>query len=135
MRFLILILVLFPLIAFAQGQPGMPQMDMEKMQKAMQQMDIGKMQEAMACMKDIDQSALEGLEKEGKKIEAELDSLCKSGNREEAQSKAMGYAAEMMSRPELIKIRECSEIAAGMLPQMPFDNFEEEMKDKHVCDG
>ena len=143
MRYLFFMFVLLPGVAFAQGQPGMPPnmpMDMEKMQRMqemqrnMQQMDMGKMQEAMACMKDIDRSALEGLEEEGKKIEAELGALCKSGNRDEAQDKAMAYGKEMMSRPEIKKMRECSKLAAGMLPKMPFEDFEEKTKNQHVCD-
>ena len=54
MRNLIYLLILFPVIVFAQEQPGIPPnmpMNMEEMQRNMQQMDMGKMQEAMACMK------------------------------------------------------------------------------------
>lgn len=138
MRHLIYILILFPVVVFAQGQPGMPpnmqQMDMEKMQRQMQQMDMGKMQEMMACMKGIDRSALEGLEVEGKQMEAEVGVLCRSGKRDEAQDKAMAYGKEMMSKPELKKMRECGKMAAGMMPQMPFENIEEENKNRHVCD-
>ena len=138
-----IILVLFPVLVFAQTNPGMPPnmpMDKEKMQrmqemqKNMQKMDMGKMQEAMACMKTIDRSALKGLDEEGKKIQAELKRLCRSGNRDEAQEKAMEYGKEMMSRPEIKKMRECSKKAAGMLPKMGFEELMEEGKDRHVCD-
>ena len=82
MRNLIYLLLLFPVVVIAQSHtetpPNMP-MDTEKMQRNMQQMDMGKMQEAMACMKNIDRSALEGLDQEGKIIEAELGLLCRSG--------------------------------------------------------
>ncbi len=138
MEKLVFLLILFPVIVFAQSQQGMPpgmqQRDMEQMQRRMQQMDMGKMQEAAACMKNIDRSALEGLEEEGKKMEAEVGALCKSGKRDEAQDKAMEFAKEMMSRPELMKMRECGKMMAGMLPKMPFENLEDEMKNKHVCD-
>ncbi len=78
MRYLIYILFLLPVVAFAQDNPSMPPnmpMDMEKMQQMqrnMQQMDMGKMQEAMACMKGLDQSAFKGLEEEGKKWKRRL---------------------------------------------------------------
>ena len=138
MRNLIYLLILFPVVGFAQEQPGMPPnmpMDMEKMQRNMQQMDMGKMREAMACMKNIDRSALEGLKAEGEKIKAEIGALCKSGNRNEAQDKAMAYGKEMMSRPELMKMRECGKMMAGMMPKIPFEHIEEESKNSHVCDN
>ena len=138
MKHIICILILFPVVVFAQGQPGMPpnmsQRDMEQMQRNMQQMDMGKMQEAMACMKDIDRSALEGLEEEGKKMEAEVGALCRSGKRDEAMDKAMEYGKEMMNKPELKKMRECGKMMAGMMPKMPFQNMEEENKNRHICD-
>ncbi len=137
MRFLIYIFILFPVVIFAQDHPrvspNMP-LDMEQMQRNMQQMDMGKMQKAMACMKNIDRSALEGLEEEGEKMEAEITAMCRSGNRDAAQDKAMGYGREMMSRPEIKKMRECSKLAAGMLPKMPFEDFEEKTQNQHVCD-
>jgi len=134
MKLTIAIFVLFPLVTFAQGNPNRPQMDMEQMQRNMQQMDMGKMQEAMACMQNIDMSALKGLEEEGKKIEAELDALCKSGNRDGAQDKAMEYAKEMRNRPELQEIQECGKMAAAMMPKMAFEDLVEEGKNRHVCD-
>lgn len=138
MRNLIYLLILFPVIVFAQEQPGMPPnmpMNMEEMQRNMQQMDMGKMQEAMACMKNIDQSALEGLKKEGERMKAEVGALCKNGKRNEAQDKAMAYGKEMMSRPELMKMRECGKMMAGMMPKMPFEHIEEKNKNSHVCDN
>ena len=125
MRHLIYIFVLFPVVAFAQGNPGMPpnmQMDMEQMQKA------------MACMENLDRSSFEGLEQEGKKMEAEIGALCRKGSRDEAQDKAMAYGKDMMNRPEIKKMRECSKLAAGMMPKMPFDKYAEENKNRHVCD-
>ncbi len=149
MRMLIymIIVVLFPGVVFAQTDPGMPPhmppnmpMDKEKMQRMqemqrkMQQMDMGKMQEVIACMEGIDRSGLKGLEEEGKKMKAEVKALCRSGSRDEAQDKAMEYAKEMMSRPEIKKMRECGKKAAGMFPKMGFEDLMEEGKDRHVCD-
>lgn len=138
MRNLLYLLLFFPVVVFAQSHPDMPPnmpMDMEQMQRNMQQMDMGKMQEAMACMNTIDRLALEGLDQEGQKIQAELGALCKSGNRNAAQTKAMAYGKEMMARPEIKKIQECSKLAAGMMPQMPFEKFVEENSNHHVCDN
>ena len=126
MRNLIYLFILLPIGIFAQEQQGMrPNMPM----------DMGKMQKAMACMKNIDRSALEGLREEGEKLKAEIGALCKSGKRNEAQDKAMVYGKEMMSRPELIKMRECGKMMAGMMPEMPFEHIEKESKNSHVCDN
>ncbi len=139
MRILLFMILFFPIVAFAQEQSGMPQnmpnMErMQKMQRAMQQMDMGKLQEAMACMKNIDMSVVKGLETEGKKIEADLDALCQSGNRDGAQDKAMEYAMEMRDRPELQKLQECGKMAQGMFPKGAFEDLLEEGKNRHVCD-
>ncbi len=143
MRKSLFILMLFPVVVFAQSHPGVPPnmpMDhekiqrMQKMQRQMQQMDMGKMQEAMACMENIDQSALKVLDAEGQKMKSEVEALCKSGRRAAAQDKAMEYAKDMMSRPEMKKIRECSKLAAGMMPKMTFEDLVEDGKNRHVCD-
>ena len=138
MRSLIGIIILFPVVVLAQGQPGTPpnmsQKDIEQMQRNMQQMDMGKMQEAMACMKNIDQSALQRLDQEGRKMKAEVAALCRSGKRDQAMATAMEYGKEMMKKPEIKKMRECGKMMAGMMPQLPFENIEEKQKDGHLCD-
>lgn len=134
---LIYLLILFPTVVFSQMQPGMPPnmpMDMEMIQRNMQKMDMGKMQETMACMKNVDRSLLEGLKEEGEKIKAEIVSLCKSGKRDEAQDKAIAYGKEMMSKPGLMKMRDCGKMMAGMMLGMPSEHIEEETKNSHVCD-
>ena len=126
MRNLIYILVLFPAVVFAQSPQGMP--------PNMPQMDMEQMQKAMTCMKGLDRSAFKGLEEEGKKMEAEIGAMCRSGNRDAAQDTAIAYGKDMMNRPEIQKMRECSKLAVGMMPQMPFEKFSEENKNRHVCD-
>jgi len=122
MKIIIAIFVLFPIVAFAQNPKEMPpNMNMEQMQKA------------MACMKNLDRSSFKGLEQEGKKMEAEIGALCRSGNRDTAQDKAMVYGKDMMNRPEIRKMQECSKLAGGMMP-LSFEKFVEESKNRHVCD-
>ena len=102
---------------------------MVNMMKMMQQA-----QKAQACMQDIDTSEFDRLEQEGRKLEAEIKALCASGKRDQAQQQAIAYSKEMMALPAMQKMRECSELMRGMLPEMPFDNFEEEFKNKNICD-
>ncbi|GJL65999.1 MAG: hypothetical protein NPIRA05_09700 [Nitrospirales bacterium] len=125
MNKLIYLLLLFPVVVYAQSDPGMPphrQMNMEQMQKA------------VACMEGLDRSAFEELDQIGQKIKAEIGSLCKSGKRDEAQDRAMAFAKEMMNRPEMKKMQECGKLAAGMMPKMPYETLQEMGKDRHVCD-
>jgi len=127
MRKLILMLALsvVPTLVLAQSNSGMSE-DMMKM--------LEQAQKAQACMQEIDTSEFERLEQEGAKMEEEIDALCASGQREQAQDKAIAYSKEMMAMPAMQKMRECSEMMRGMLPEMPFDNFEEEFKNKNICD-
>ncbi|WP_447970329.1 hypothetical protein [Nitrospira sp. M1] len=122
---LIYMLIFVPLVVYAQSPEGMPpnlQMNMEQMQKA------------AACMERLDPSAFEELEQVGQKMKAEIDVLCRAGKRDEAQAKALTFAKEMMSRPEMKKMQECSKLAAGMMPKMPYQKIQEMGKDQHVCD-
>ncbi len=125
MQKMILMLVFVPAFAMAQSNSGMSEDMMKMMEQA---------QKAQACMQDIDTSELERLEKEGNKMEAEIKALCDSGKRDQAQDQAIAYSKEMMAMPAMKKMRECSELMRGMLPEMPFDNFEEEFENKNICD-
>ena len=87
MKLFIYLLAILPAIASAQNQQGMP--------PNMQQMDLGKLQEAVACMEGIDRSSLDGFEREGRKMEAEITALCKAGKRDQAQDKATGAVEDM----------------------------------------
>lgn len=124
MKKYLLILALFPVAVMAQLD--MSQGDIMKMME--------QAQKAQTCMQDVDMSALEGLEAEGKQKQAEIKTLCADGQRDEAQTKAMGYAKEMMDRPEMQAMKQCGELLRGVIPDMPFDHFEEKYKDSHVCD-
>ncbi|MCP4007908.1 MAG: hypothetical protein GY726_00175 [Proteobacteria bacterium] len=125
MQKMILTLVFVPAFAMAQSNSGMSEDMMKMMEQA---------QKAQECMQDIDTSELERLEKEGNKMEAEIKTLCNSGKRDQAQDQAIAYSKEMMAMPAMQKMRECSELMRGMLPEMPFDNFEEEFENKNICD-
>ncbi len=119
------IIFLAPAIVFAQSNSGMSKDMMKMMEQAAK---------AQACMQDIDTSEFDKLEREGKRMESEIKDLCASGKRDMAQDQAIAYSREMMALPAMQKMRECSELMRGMLPKMPFDNFEEEFKNKNICD-
>lgn len=124
-QILMLIAILAPAIVYAQSNTGMSQ-DMTKMME--------QAAKAQVCMQEIDTSEFEKLEQEGKRMEAEVKALCDAGKQEKAQDQAIAYSKEMMALPSMQKMRECSELMRGMLPKMPFDNFEEEFKNKNICD-
>lgn len=116
--------------ALAQGPQGMSQQDMQNMMQAAQQM--------ASCMAQIDQSEIKALEKRSKEMEAEIDSLCKEGKRDEAQQKAMAFGREIKDSPAMQQMKKCGEMVKGMksmMPSMGIKDMEEEYKNKHVCDG
>ena len=124
MKKLFFILGLFPISGFAQSD-----LTQGNIMKMMEQA-----QKAQACMQGVDESAFESIEAEGKAMQADIKALCANGERDDAQDKAQAYAKELMGRPEMAKVRECSEMLRGILPEMPFDNFEEKYANSHVCD-
>lgn len=105
-----------------QSYPGMNGVDMQKLQ------------EMQTCMSKVDQGQMKALEQRQKQFDAEMKALCASGKRDAAQKKAMLYGKEMMNNPTIKMVRKCSEIAKGMMPEMPFMKQEGESANDHVCD-
>lgn len=130
-RFVIALLLSAPMTVLAQNPMGMSEADMQDM---MQQM-----QKAQACMEKIDQSELQSLEQKAKQYEAEMKSLCASGDRDKAQEKAMTYAKDIMNHKAVKQARRCSEMMPGMMKGMMQNmSVMEQDKDytkKHVCDS
>lgn len=104
-----------------------------QMQQMMQQ---GlKMQE---CFGQIDASAMERLSERGQSVDAEITALCRAGNRDQAQSKAMAFAREMVSDPAIHAMKKCGEGMVDMLPKIvteseDYDDLE--TSNRHVCDN
>ena len=120
--------LLLPVAASAQNYPGMSEQDMQNMMQHMQGVQ--------SCMQDIDQSRMEELEQQANQVEAEVNSLCASGERDAAQQKAMAFAQETMSDPEIKKIMKCGEKMKGMMPTMPYTGQASgpDSSSSHVCD-
>ncbi len=104
-----------------------------QMQQMMQQ---GlKMQE---CFGQIDPSAMERLSERGQSIDAEITALCRAGNREQAQNKAIAFAREMASDSAVHALKKCGEGMANMLPKIvtePEDYDHPETSSRQVCDN
>ena len=119
--------------ALAQTPQGMSQQDMQTMMQAAQQM--------MACMSQVDQTEVKQLEQRSNEMEAEIDSLCKAGKRDEAQEKALAFSKEIMASPAMQQMKECGKQFEGMkgmesiMPKMGIDAIEKELKENHVCDS
>lgn len=120
---LVILLLSVSTAAVAQTYPGMNQADMQKLQ------------EMQACMSKIDKAQLKALERRQKKFDAEVKSLCDSGERGEAQEKALLFEKEMQKDPVVRAASKCSEIAKGMMPGMPFTNQDVKSSGQHVCDS
>ena len=73
--------LIFTAPLYAQDFANMDQAQIENMMKQAQAMQV--------CMANIDQSALEALKVESEKLAAEVDALCKAGDRDDAQAKAI----------------------------------------------
>jgi predicted lipoprotein len=122
----IILLLLMPIISFAQNYMGMNEQDMQKMMQQMQKME--------SCMQNVDQTKLKVLEQRSYQLEAELKSLCASGKREEAQAKAISFGKEIAQDPTMQAMRKCGEIMEGMMPKIQFIDQHKDLTDHHVCD-
>jgi predicted lipoprotein len=113
---LLAILLLLPLIANAQ----------DMMQKAM---------EMQQCVQGIDQAELRDLEQRSQTLQQELKSLCDSGKDEQALKHAMEFGKVIMNSNSMKKMRECSKIMEGFIPEIPFADYDKDFENVNVCEG
>ncbi|MBF0255613.1 MAG: hypothetical protein HQL47_03955 [Gammaproteobacteria bacterium] len=113
-------------------------MDAQAMQATM-----AVMEQLRSCMAGIDQTKLEQLQAKGEAIQAEIQGLCQSGQRDEAQKRGLKYAAEMTSDPDLKQMLNCAEQAKNAMaklpkipgmPPMPDLSLPQIDDSNHVCD-
>ena len=127
----IILLLLMPMITVAQNYQNMSEEDMQKMMQQAQKMQ--------SCMQNIDQAKLEAIDQRSSQILANIDSLCASGKRDEAQAKAISYGKEMAKDPTMQAMRKCSEMMSGemmegMMPKTPLMDLDKDLTSRHVCD-
>ena len=127
----IILLLLMPMVTVAQNSQNMSEEDMQKMMQQAQKMQ--------SCMQNIDQAKLEAIDKRSSEILANIDSLCASGKRDEAQQTAISYGKEMAKDPTMQAMKKCgemmsSEMMEGMMPKTPLMDLDKDLSSHHVCD-
>jgi len=124
----ITLLLILPALAGAQNFQNMSEADMRNM---MQQAE--KMQ---ACMAGIDQSDLEKVEQRANQVQAKVEALCASGQRDEAQQEGIAFAREMSGNESMKKMQTCSKMMEGVMPGMPamLLDASNEGDNQHICD-
>ncbi len=122
------ILAMLTLSLSALAQP--PELSEEQMQRMMQSAN-----EMQACFAQVDQSALEELGKKAEQLETQINSLCASGKRSEAERVALKFGMEMANSEEMKALRKCGEMVRQMMPPMLFKTDPEYREDRHICDN
>jgi len=117
--------LIFTAPLYAQDFANMDQAQIENMMKQAQAMQV--------CMANIDQSALEALKVESEKLAAEVDALCKAGDRDDAQAKAISFGKKMVKEPVMLELKECAGMASMMIPQTVWAELDNEDTQAHVC--
>ena len=92
------------------------------------------MQKMQSCLQKIDQSKLKVFEKRSYQLEAEVNALCASGKRDDAQAKALSFSKDVMNEPTMQAMKKCSEMMEGKMPAMPFMAKHAKADKQHVCD-
>jgi len=123
--FLGFLFLVVPMVAVAQNPPGMSDADMQGMMQRMQEMQ--------SCMQQVDQDRLRALEQRTEELGAEVEALCASGKRDQAQKKVISYGKEIERDPAIQTMRKCFEMMGGQMPAKPFWD-DEKFSKNHVCD-
>jgi len=123
-----LIILMLPAMACAQNFQNMSEADMQNMMQQAQKMQ--------ACMAGIDQSDLEKFEQRANQVQANVEALCASGKRDEAQQEGIAFAREISSNESMKKMQTCSKMMEGVMPGMPAmpQDPSSEGDNQHICD-
>lgn len=133
MKKILLTAALLPALACAQDYQGMSEQDMQKMMQGMQR--------AQSCMQGLNPAELEALSQRGQAMQKEVQALCSSGKRDEAQARGMAFAREMQGNQTMQQMSKCGKMMAGMMPASPFlDQLKQSGQpgddgtQHHICD-
>ena len=95
----------------AQLQQGLPTPDMGNIQQLQQ-----RALEMQDCLAGIDQSAMDRMRVDGEAIGSEIRTLCKGGERDAAQARALAYSQRIAAMPEVGELTHCGSMLTAMLP-------------------
>jgi hypothetical protein len=118
--------LLLPIASQAVDYQGMNEADMQKMMQQMEQVQN--------CMEKVDREQLMALERRSRQIKAEIDSLCASGKRDQAQNKAIAFGKEVAQDDTMKTLRECGEIMQDKSPKLTFTGLDKDSSTQHICD-
>jgi len=128
LKSLLVLTLIMSLALIVQARQGMSEEQMQQMMEQAQKMQ--------KCMDKIDQSAMDALAAKAEKMHKDMKALCAAGKRDQAQSVAIAYGKELSTSKEMKVMKKCSEMAAGMMQQMPMmQNLDKDYEKHHVCDG
>ena len=105
-NFIVILLTLFSASAYSQ----------DMMQKVM---------EMQRCMESVDQQELQRIAEQAREFQQKMEALCANGDSVKVRKQAMVFGEKMRDSESLAKIRECSKIMEGMVPDMPIIDMEE----------
>lgn len=128
MRISAMILVLLlPVVTFAQTSQGMNEQDMQKLTQQMQRLQ--------SCMQNVDQAELQEIQQRSVQVEAEIKALCAEGKRDEAQQRAISFGRDMVQNPTMQEMRSCGDMLKNIMPMLPMMDQDPATPARHVCDA
>lgn len=84
-----------------------------------------------ACMANLDPSVMETMHQQGELFRADIQRLCKAGNRSAALQRAMQFGKEMANDPALKQLKACT---AGLpMPQPHYEVPKDKLTTKDIC--
>jgi len=127
----ITLLLLFPVLAYAEKPAGM---DNGNMSEQNMQMLAKKMQEMQKCMESIDKTELAEVEKRSIAFEKKIRSLCAKGKRDQAQKEALSFGKNMSKHPAMQSMNKCAESMGKAMQDMPRPGQDVDFSNTHACD-
>jgi len=127
---LIASMTLLPAMVCAQnyGPAGMDKAQMQQMMQGAQAMQ--------SCMKNIDEAEMQAFQNKAQAMDIEVKTLCASGKRDAAMSRAMAFGKETASSPLMQQMKKCGENMRHMMPKVATTGHNDDgSAPRHICDA
>lgn len=89
------------------------------------------------CMQLVDQTVINVFQSRGKKLDREIEILCRSDKRNKAQNEAIDFGVELARSTDLANYRKCRKLMPGKtseLQKMMKRYFISDLRFRHACD-
>ena len=86
------------------------------------------------CIQQIDQAKLQRFRRKAEHTKVQIETLCANGERLPASDLAVTFVRLHAENQTALQVKECTELAPGIVPQFSVATFDGSVNGRHICD-